>query len=252
MGKITGFLEIDRAKAKYRPVEERLKDWREVTVSQGTPVLREQGARCMDCSIPFCHQGCPLGNLIPDWNDLVYRGQWQDALTALHSTNNFPEFTGHICPAPCEAACTLNFNDQPVTIKYTELAIVERGWAEGWIKPEPATKQSGFKVAVIGCGHLGTIHARLLAARADAELVAALVHDVGKGRLATCHRIAFVLLNAGAPSLARRLEAERGAGWRQALWRLRHQVQFDMESVKHPKQQKLNNLRLFPLMYQRI
>jgi glutamate synthase (NADPH) small chain len=150
MGKITGFLEIHRAKAKTRPVEERVTDWSEVYVPQPVPELREQGARCMDCSIPFCHQGCPLGNLIPDWNDLVYRNRWDTAIERLHATNNFPEMTGRLCPAPCENSCVLGINDDPVTIKNVELAIAERAFDEGWVLPQLPLRRSGKRVAVVG------------------------------------------------------------------------------------------------------
>ena len=133
MGKITGFLEIQRQKPPSRPVAERVHDWREVPLPYDRAVLRDQTARCMDCGIPFCHQGCPLGNLIPDWNDLVYRDRWRAAIDRLHATNNFPEFTGRLCPAPCEGSCVLGINDAPVTIKAAENAIIERAFAEGWI-----------------------------------------------------------------------------------------------------------------------
>jgi len=136
MGKATGFLEIDRRDRAYAPVPERTRHWREFVQPLTETQLAQQGARCMDCGIPYCHQGCPVNNIIPDWNDLVYRHQWQEASEVLHSTNNFPEFTGRICPAPCEAACTLNLIDAPVTIKTIECAIVDRAWAEGWITPQ--------------------------------------------------------------------------------------------------------------------
>jgi glutamate synthase (NADPH/NADH) small chain len=162
MGKITGFLEIHRAKPKARPVGERLRDWREVYLPTPEPQLREQGARCMDCSIPFCHQGCPLGNLIPDWNDLVYRNRWQGAIDRLHSTNNFPEWTGRLCPAPCEASCVLGINDDPVTIKNIELSIVEHAFDEGWIAPQVPLRRSGKRVAVVGSGPAGLAAAQQL------------------------------------------------------------------------------------------
>jgi glutamate synthase (NADPH/NADH) small chain len=155
MGKVTGFIEIQRTAQAYRPVHERLRDWREVTLPYPAGVVREQGARCMDCGIPFCHQGCPLGNLIPDWNDLVYRDGWQSALERLHATNNFPEFTGRLCPAPCEGACVLGINDAPVTIKGIELAIIDRGFDEGWVVPQPPSKRTGKTVAVVGSGPAG-------------------------------------------------------------------------------------------------
>jgi glutamate synthase (NADPH/NADH) small chain len=162
MGKITGFLEIDRAKAKSRPVEERLKDWKEVYLPVQEPTSREQGARCMDCSIPFCHQGCPLGNLIPDWNDLVYRNRWKTAIDRLHATNNFPEFTGRLCPAPCEASCVLGINDDPVTIKGIELSIIEHAFDEGWVEPQLPLRRTGKRVAVVGSGPAGLAAAQQL------------------------------------------------------------------------------------------
>jgi glutamate synthase (NADPH/NADH) small chain len=162
VGKPTGFLEFPRAKPKPRPVAERLHDYREVYNPLAVVTLREQGARCMDCGIPFCHQGCPLGNLIPDWNDLVYRDQWQLALERLHATNNFPEFTGTLCPAPCEASCVLGIHSDPVTIKSIELAIVDRGWAEGWVRPEPPKVLTGKRVAVVGSGPAGLAAAQQL------------------------------------------------------------------------------------------
>ena len=136
MGKDTGFLEIDRRDRDYEPPSKRLKTWREFVNPLPDADLSRQAARCMNCGIPYCHNGCPVNNLIPDWNDLVYREQWRTALHTLHSTNNFPEFTGRVCPAPCEASCTLNIDDNPVTIKTIECQIVDRGWAEGWIVPE--------------------------------------------------------------------------------------------------------------------
>jgi glutamate synthase (NADPH/NADH) small chain len=163
MGKPTGFLEFPRAKAKSRPVEERLHDYREVYNPLPVVTLREQGARCMDCGIPFCHQGCPLGNLIPDWNDLAYRDQWRAAIDRLHATNNFPEFTGTLCPAPCEASCVLGINSDPVTIKSIEQAIIDRAWAEGWVVPEPPKVKTGKKVAVVGSGPAGLAAAQQLA-----------------------------------------------------------------------------------------
>ena len=170
MGKPSGFLEFERAKHKARPVEERLSDYREVYHPLPVVTLQEQGARCMDCGIPFCHQGCPMGNLIPDWNDLVYRDQWKLALDRLHATNNFPEFTGTLCPAPCEASCVLGINSDPVAIKSIEAAIIDRGWAEGWVVPEPAEVRTGKKVAVIGSGPSGLATAQQLA-RAGHDVV---------------------------------------------------------------------------------
>ena len=166
MGKTTGFMEFERGTAGYRDPVERVGDWEEFVLPMADDSLREQGARCMDCGIPFCHtgapmgkgpgaSGCPLHNLIPDWNDLVYRNHWKEALQQLHKTNNFPEFTGRVCPAPCEGSCVLGINADPVTIKTIECAIVDRGFEEGWIQPEPPTKRTGRKVAVIGSGPSG-------------------------------------------------------------------------------------------------
>jgi len=155
MGKPTGFIEIQRKKHPTRPVEERIHDWREVYLPSPTGDLMEQGARCMDCGIPFCHQGCPLGNLIPDWNDLVYKDKWRAAIDRLHATNNFPEFTGRLCPAPCEGSCVLGINDDPVTIKDIEVSIIDRAYAEGWVTPQPPTTRTWKKVAVIGSGPAG-------------------------------------------------------------------------------------------------
>ena len=162
MGKITGFVEFHRAKQPYRPVAERVRDWNQVMRPFAEDELKKQGARCMDCGIPFCHQGCPLGNIIPDWNDLVYRGQWREAIDRLHATNNFPEFTGTLCPAPCEGACVLGINDDPVTIKAIELAIIDRAFREGWIKPEPPRTLTGKKIAVVGSGPAGLAAAQQL------------------------------------------------------------------------------------------
>ena len=155
VGKITGFIEIRRAKPRTRPIEVRVRDWKEVYLVEPEAAVQAQGARCMDCGIPFCHQGCPLGNLIPDWNDLAYRNRWQPAIERLHATNNFPEFTGRLCPAPCEGSCVLGINDDPVTIKSIELAIVERAFEEGWIVPRPPAVRTGRRVAVVGSGPAG-------------------------------------------------------------------------------------------------
>jgi glutamate synthase (NADPH/NADH) small chain len=163
MGKITGFLEIDREDRRYAPVAERVQNYKEFVIPLSEKETRDQAARCMDCGIPYCHNGCPVNNQIPDWNDLVYKNDWEEASRNLHSTNNFPEFTGRICPAPCEASCTLNIIDKPVTIKTIECAIVDRAWEKGWIKPEPAAKKTGKKVAVIGSGPAGLAAAQQLA-----------------------------------------------------------------------------------------
>ena len=162
MGKVTGFLEIDREQPTRRKVEERLEDWFEIYQPFGEAKQREQGARCMDCGVPFCHTGCPLNNLIPDWNDLVYNGRWPSAIRRLHATNNFPEFTGRICPAPCETACVLAITEPAVSIKLIERSIVDRAWDEGWIQPEPPEHNTGRSVAVVGSGPAGLAAAQQL------------------------------------------------------------------------------------------
>ena len=162
MGKTTGFLEYSRELAPRRPVLERVNDWFEIYQDFPEASLRQQGARCMDCGVPFCQTGCPVHNIIPDWNDLVYSGRWKEALRQLHATNNFPEFTGRICPAPCEAACVLGINQPPVTIKQIEKNIVERGFTEGWIRPEPPKVRTGKKVAIVGSGPAGLAAAQQL------------------------------------------------------------------------------------------
>jgi glutamate synthase (NADPH) small chain len=163
MGKVTGFLEYERVEEGYAPVEQRLKHYKEFVVGLDNDQAKIQGARCMDCGTPFCNSGCPVNNIIPDFNDLVYRNDWRNAIAVLHSTNNFPEFTGRICPAPCEAACTLNVNDDPVGIKSIEHAIIDRAWAEGWVKPLPAKVKTGKTVAVVGSGPAGMAAAQQLA-----------------------------------------------------------------------------------------
>ncbi len=163
MGKPTGFKEFARQTPGYEKPEERVRHYHEFTKPLTNEELASQGARCMDCGIPFCHQGCPVNNIIPDWNDLVYRNRWREALEVLHSTNNFPEFTGRICPAPCEASCTLNLTDEAVAIKTIEHAIVERGWSEGWITPDTSRPKSGKTVAVVGGGPAGMAAAQQLA-----------------------------------------------------------------------------------------
>lgn len=165
MAKITGFLEEHRKKLRYRPVAERIKDWKEYVLPFPSDELNRQAARCMDCGIPFCHQGCPLGNIIPDWNDLVYRDRWREAIDRLHATNNFPEFTGTLCPAPCENACVLGMDvyREPVNIKAVELAIIDHAWEQGWIKPQPPKLKTGKRVAVVGSGPAGLACAQQLA-----------------------------------------------------------------------------------------
>jgi glutamate synthase (NADPH) small chain len=163
MGKITGFLEFERNDRDYEPVEQRIRHWREFVLPLPEAETRQQAARCMNCGIPYCHTGCPVNNQIPDWNDLVYTGAWQEASRNLHSTNNFPEFTGRVCPAPCEASCTLNIPDAPVTIKTIECAIVDRAFEQGWVKPEPPSSKTGKTVAVVGSGPAGLACAQQLA-----------------------------------------------------------------------------------------
>ena len=163
MGKPTGFLELDRADRAYRPVDERLSHYKEFVEPLSEAEVQAQGARCMDCGIPFCHNGCPVNNQIPDWNDLVYDGQWQKALLNLHSTNNFPEFTGRICPAPCEESCVLNINDDAVAIKTIECAIIDKGFENGWVKPEVPDTKTGKRVAIVGSGPAGMAAAQQLA-----------------------------------------------------------------------------------------
>jgi glutamate synthase (NADPH) small chain len=162
MGKDTGFLEFTRELAPRRPVTQRVNDWFEIYLDFPEEKLRTQGARCMDCGVPFCQTGCPVNNLIPDWNDLIYRGRWKEAVRQVHATNNFPEFTGRICPAPCEASCVLGINQPPVTIKQIEKNIVERGFYEGWIHPEPPKVRTGKRIAIIGSGPAGLAAAQQL------------------------------------------------------------------------------------------
>lgn len=162
MGKITGFMEYDRETPERRPVSERICDWKELYKEFPEDKLKVQAARCMDCGVPFCHSGCPLGNLVPFWNDMIYKGRWKDALDLLLSTASFPEFTGRVCPALCEASCVLNIDNNPVTVRQIEIEIVERGFREGWIKPEPPKKRTGKKVAVVGSGPAGLAAAQLL------------------------------------------------------------------------------------------
>src|SRR6187401_96407 len=180
MGKVTGFLEIEREDRDYQPVAERIKHWHEFVLPLPEKEIRDQAARCMDCGVPYCHgtsritgarTGCPVNNHIPDWNDLVYRGNWDEAARNLHSTNNFPEFTGRICPAPCEASCTLNIPDTPVTIKTIECQIIDRGWDEGWIAARPSERGTGKRVAVVGSGPAGLACAQQLARAGHATTV---------------------------------------------------------------------------------
>ncbi len=171
MGKPTGFLEYQRLTEAAHPVDARVKSYKEFVLRLSDQEAAEQGARCMDCGIPFCNEGCPVNNIIPDWNDLVYRNAWEEAIRVLHSTNNFPEFTGRICPAPCEAACTLNINDDPVGIKSIERAIIDKAWESGWVKPQPPRHKTGKRVAVIGSGPAGLAAAQQLARAGHAVVV---------------------------------------------------------------------------------
>src|SRR3982750_3992929 len=162
MGELGGFLKIVRVNGPKRPVGERVNDYRGYQEALPVPELQQQGARCMECGVPFCHSGCPLGNLIPDWNDLVYRERWHDAIIQLHATNNFPELTGRLCPAPCEAACVLEIREgDAVSIKQIENAIIDRAWEQGWVKPQPPKRETGQRVAVVGSGPAGVAAAQL-------------------------------------------------------------------------------------------
>ncbi len=201
MGKVTGFLEIKRKKPPARPVAERVRDWKEYYLPYPVDELTKQAARCMDCGIPFCHQGCPLGNIIPDWNDLVYKNQWREAIDRLHATNNFPEWTGRLCPAPCEGACVLGINDDPVTIKGVEVAIVERAFDEGWVGVEPPAARTGKQVAVVGSGPL-----RRPPALADGEGRRALPHGRARRRQ-RADRDPAARLRRGGPGRRRLLAA---------------------------------------------
>jgi len=209
VGKVTGFLEFDRHDRKYEPVEERVRHYREFVLPLSEPEAREQAARCMNCGIPYCHTGCPVNNQIPDWNDLVYRGNWEEALKNLHSTNNFPEFTGRVCPAPCEASCVLNIEDNPVTIKTIECAVIDKGFQNGWVKPERPAHKTGKRVAIVGSGPAGLACAQQLA-RAGHE-----VHVYEK------HKKAGGLLRYGIPDfkmeklhIDRRIEQMQAEGVR--------------------------------------
>ncbi|MFN5086121.1 MAG: glutamate synthase subunit beta [Novosphingobium sp.] len=182
MGKETGFLELDRQDRTYADPKERLNHYKEFVIPHPEPALKAQASRCMNCGIPYCHNGCPVNNIIPDWNHLVYEGDWQNAMEVLHSTNNFPEFTGRICPAPCEASCTLNIIDQPVTIKSIECAIVDKGWENGWIHPQVPAKRTGKTVAVVGSGPAGMAAAQQLA-RAGHSLTVFETNDRAGGLL---------------------------------------------------------------------
>ena len=171
MGKPTGFMEIARQDRRYKLVADRIQHYHEFAIPLTEEEVSKQGARCMDCGIPYCHQGCPVNNIIPDWNDLVYQGNWREALEVLHSTNNFPEFTGRICPAPCEAACTLNLTDEPVTIKTIECSIIDKAWENGWVKPQIPRRRTGKRVAIIGSGPAGLACAQQLARVGHAVVV---------------------------------------------------------------------------------
>jgi glutamate synthase (NADPH/NADH) small chain len=207
MGKDTGFLEIQREQPTRRKVEERIHDWFEIYQPFPEAKQRDQGARCMDCGIPFCHEGCPLGNLIPEWNDLVYKDDWSDAIERLHATNNFPEFTGRICPAPCEASCVLGIDQPPVSIKLIERSIVERGWEEGWIHPEPPEHNTGKRVAVVGSGPAGLAAAQQLR-RAGHSVTVYEKND----RIGGLMRYGIPNFKLEKPVLDRRIEQMRAEG----------------------------------------
>jgi len=175
MGKITGFIDYSRELAPRRPVAQRVNDWFEIYQDFPEESLRKQGARCMDCGVPFCQTGCPVSNHIPDWNDLVYRGRWKDAVRQLHATNNFPEFTGRICPAPCEASCVLGLTAPPVAIKQNEKNIVERAFLEGWIHPEPPKRRTGKTVAIVGSGPRNNSAEPVILSRSTKRMIASAV-----------------------------------------------------------------------------
>ena len=210
MGKLGGFLQIERHGIPYRDPVERAHDYHEFMLTRPTEELREQGARCMDCGVPFCHNGCPLGNLIPDWNDLVYRDRWQDAIVQLHATNNFPEFTGRLCPAPCEASCVLEIREgDAVTIKQIEHAIINRAWEEGWVAPQPPRHETGQAVAVVGSGPAGMAAAQQL--RRAGHRVDAVRARRG-GRRAGALRRAGLQDRKDGRAAARRAADRRGRG----------------------------------------
>jgi len=207
MGKITGFLEFERLEEGHETVEARKKHYREFHVRLSEADAATQGARCMDCGIPFCQSGCPVNNIIPDWNDLVYRQNWKQAIQVLHSTNNFPEFTGRVCPAPCEEACVLRINDDPVGIKSIEHAVADKAWEEGWVRPQLAPRKSGKRVAVVGSGPAGLACAQQLA-RAGHEVTVFEKSDRIGGLLR--YGIPDFKLDKGV--IDRRLEQMRGEG----------------------------------------
>ena len=207
MGKVTGFIEYQRELPTRRPVPERVNDWLEIYQDFPLEKVRNQGARCMDCGVPFCHTGCPLNNIIPDWNDLVYRDRWREAVKVLHATNNFPEFTGRICPAPCEAACVLGINEPPVTIKVIERSIIDHAFEQGWVKPEPPPARTSNRVAVVGSGPAGLAAAQQLA-RAGHWVTVFEKHD----RIGGLLRYGIPDFKMEKHGIDRRLEQMRGEG----------------------------------------
>ena len=214
MGETTGFLKWGRETPTRRPVPVRLRDWREVYEPFPEEKLQLQAGRCMDCGIPFCNNGCPLGNLIPDWNDLVYRDHWRDAIERLHATNNFPEFTGRLCPAPCEAACVLGISQDPVTIKQVEVEIVERAWNEGWIEPVKPAVRTGRKVAVVGSGPAGLAAAQQLtrAGHAVAPPARTIASNCSRRSSTLTSTPTFTLTRNSVPSAS--ICASRRSRWR--------------------------------------
>src|SRR5690606_23333340 len=207
MGKVTGFLEFQRLQEAAEDARARVRHYREFVLHLSDDEASKQGARCMDCGIPFCQSGCPANNIIPDWNDLVYRGNWKLALETLHSTNNFPEFTGRVCPAPCEAACTLNINNDPVGIKSIEHAIIDKGWEMGWVVPQPPARKTGRKVAVVGSGPAGLACAQQLA-RAGHDVTVVEKND----RIGGLIRYGSPDCKMESPHMNRRFELEQAEG----------------------------------------